>query len=280
MTIVVSVKVADGIVLAADSATSLIRPDGSIARVYNHANKLFNLIKGCPIGAMTYGSGAIGAASISTISKDLRSRLSNRDDKAYYVDPSTYTVEDVAKKAMNFFWELYDKEHPGGLANFFMGYRIGGFSRPGDLAELWDFAIVGDHADGPRIICKPDQFGPDWEGDTDAIDRLVCGMSQQMKGALVALGVSEADAAKLYSDMVPKTYATLSHPAMPIQDAIELSRFLAGTAARFADFKEDASTIGGPIDIASITKHEGFKWVARKHFYQQALNVRDTDHVC
>ena len=36
-------------------------------------------------------------------------------------------------------------------------------------------------------------------------------------------------------------------------------------------------TIGGPIELAAITKHEGFKWVARKHYYGEELN-RETDH--
>jgi len=75
MTIVVTVRVNDGIVLAADSATSFSDSNGNIAKVYNNANKIFNLVKGWPVGAMTYGAGSIGSASISTLSKDLRKHL-------------------------------------------------------------------------------------------------------------------------------------------------------------------------------------------------------------
>jgi hypothetical protein len=28
----------------------------------------------------------------------------------------------------------------------------------------------------------------------------------------------------------------------------------------------------GPIEIAAITKHEGFKWIERRHFYPPELN--------
>ena len=59
MTIVVTVRVNDGIVLAADSATSFSDSNGNIAKVYNNANKIFNLVKGWPVGAMTYGAGAL-----------------------------------------------------------------------------------------------------------------------------------------------------------------------------------------------------------------------------
>jgi hypothetical protein len=63
--IVVTVGVNDGIVLAADSATSFIDNSGNVAKIYNNANKISNLVKIWPIGTMTYGGGSIGAASIA-----------------------------------------------------------------------------------------------------------------------------------------------------------------------------------------------------------------------
>lgn len=35
--------------------------------------------------------------------------------------------------------------------------------------------------------------------------------------------------------------------------------------------KSFCKTVGGPIEIAVITKHEDFKWVKRKHFYRREL---------
>ena len=67
-------------------------------------------------------------------------------------------------------------------------------------------------------------------------------------------------------------------PAMPIQDTIDVARFLVETAAKFARYGLRPETIGGPTEIAAITKHEGFKWVDRKHYYTSALN-QGTDHV-
>ena len=55
MTVIVSVKINDGIVMAADSAGSM-----SSGQVYAHANKIANLCRGLPIGAMSTGSGGIG----------------------------------------------------------------------------------------------------------------------------------------------------------------------------------------------------------------------------
>ena len=61
MTIVVCVRVNDGIVLASDSATTFTNPGTGIAfKVYNHADKIFNLVTGQPIGTMTYGTRSVG----------------------------------------------------------------------------------------------------------------------------------------------------------------------------------------------------------------------------
>jgi len=40
----------------------------------------------------------------------------------------------------------------------------------------------------------------------------------------------------------------------------------------FTRFLPGAKIIGGPIEIAAITKHEGFKWISRKHYYDKSLN--------
>lgn len=61
---------------------------------------------------------------------------------------------------------------------------------------------------------------------------------------------------------------------MPIQDAIDLSEFLVHTTAMFTRFKRGAATVGGPVESAAITKHEGFRWVRRKHYFDQTLNPR------
>lgn len=58
MTIAISIKVNDGVVLATDSASTITgqAPNGliGVTHVYNNANKLFNLYKGLPVGAITW----------------------------------------------------------------------------------------------------------------------------------------------------------------------------------------------------------------------------------
>jgi hypothetical protein len=274
MSIVVSVRVNDGIVLAADSATSFFDPNtGNVVKVYNSANKIFNLVKGCPIGVMTYGSGSIGSASISTLSKDFRSRLSSGDAAGYLLQRTSYTIEEVAQKAKNFFFEEhFRKEYPQGVPHYFLGYRICGYSSDGTLPEGWEIKIIENRCEGPERFYEESLFGPRWAGETEALDRLVLGVGSKCAEALTQMGLTQEVARQTMSQLINRLYAPLFLPAMPIQDAIDLAWFLADTAARFTQFSLRAATVGGPIEVATITKHEGFKWVTRKHYYSAELN--------
>ena len=67
--------------------------------------------------------------------------------------------------------------------------------------------------------------------------------------------------------------------AMPTGDAIGLADFLVDLTKRYFAFLPGADLVGGATDIATVTKHEGFKWVSRKHYYSVDQNRGATDHV-
>jgi len=71
----------------------------------------------------------------------------------------------------------------------------------------------------------------------------------------------------------------LVHAAMPVVDAINLADFLVDLTKRYFRFLPGADIVGGATDIATVTKHEGFKWIRRKHYYPPELNPQETDHV-
>lgn len=81
-------------------------------------------------------------------------------------------------------------------------------------------------------------------------------------------------------DQLKATISTpLVHPTMPVADAIQLADFLVDVTKRYFAFLPGADIVGGETDIATVTKHEGFKWIRRKHYYPPELNLMETDHV-
>jgi hypothetical protein len=86
--------------------------------------------------------------------------------------------------------------------------------------------------------------------------------------------LSEEDAAALMPKFTEHLREQMVLPAMPVQDAIDLARFMVETTIGYVRFgvMRQPKTVGGPVEIAAITKHEGFRWVQRRHFYPESLN--------
>lgn len=272
MTIVVSLRVGDGAVLGADSASSL-QSTGGISNVYFNAEKISNLVKGLPLGMATYGLGGMGGRSITYLAKDLRDRLSH-GEHAMHLDRDGFTVEEVALKVREFFYEEHYLPEFGapenGEARPAMGFLIAGYSAKSVRPEMWSVE-VDEHGNcpAPKNQCTSEVPSGDlfWRGMPTALNRLVLAWSDEAFGRLVDAGV-ELDVAS----EVLRQPAFLAHPAMPVQDAVDLVHYLVDVTCGFVRFADGAPTVAPPIDVASITLHEGFKWIRRKHYYQADLN--------
>jgi hypothetical protein len=113
-----------------------------------------------------------------------------------------------------------------------------------------------------------DDFGVLWDGQYEALNRLVLGLGFDVGTALVKHGIPAGKAQELQANLVKDLYVTLAVPAMPIQDAIDLARFLVETTIGFIKFAVFLpKSVGGAVQIAAITKHEGFRWVQRRQFH-------------
>lgn len=279
MTIAISMKVNDGVVLAADSATTILGrdPQGAtgVINIYDNANKIFNLRKGLPIGAITWGAGSIGHASISTIAKDFRKKLTEDKADTFSIDSQSYTIKEVAEKFKNFVYEdLYVNEFKDWKEKPHLGFMIVGYSTGATLAEEWRIDIINGACNGPCQVRDQKVTGLTWNGEPEAITRLYLGFGTALPQALKEFGLEEDKINKIMEFCRMRLTIPMVTPPMPIQDAIDLAEFLVETTVKFSKFSPGAPTVGGPIEIAAITKHEGFKWVKRKHYFDVNLNPK------
>jgi hypothetical protein len=287
MTICVAIRVNDGIVFAADSASSLTQGgSGSVLNVYRHGNKVFNLFKGLPLAGMTCGIGNFGPASIASLAKDLRYRMTHGGHE-WRLNAESYTLEEVVTRSRDFFLEKFNAlEHkPTGDFEFW----VGGY--PSDMEapyELWKLGIAGGDFFPPERISEPGEPGVAWAGAPDPISRLLIGFDSTMISALEMALAKRDDAGTLTEvpDLAEPlrfirvhTEVQLAEPMMPIHDAMELAEFLVDTTKKFYRFLPGADIVGGDTDMATVTRHEGFKWIKRKHYYDRALNRTGVDHV-
>ena len=271
MSIIVSVKINDGIVMAADSVTMFVLPDGKPGQTYEHAIKIVNLVKGTSIGVMTCGSGGIGNASIATLLKDLRQRLKGDEDANadWKLDEKNYTMEAVTSRVHQFFSEKAKESD----FKYFLLLRVCGYSSGRPLPEVWQVWFNEGKCFDPSRVQSEGEFGVRWNGEEEALNRMILGLGTITEDGAKAIGMSPEQFAGLRPKLLPHTYESLILPAAPIQDAINLARFLVETTIGFFQYAVvRPKTVGGPIEIAAITKHEGFKWVQRKHFYSSEFN--------
>ncbi len=54
------------------------------------------------------------------------------------------------------------------------------------------------------------------------------------------------------------------YPLFSLQDAIDLSEFLIDATGTFQRFANEVPTVGGAVDIALVTPFRGFQWIRRK----------------
>lgn len=281
MTIAISIKINDGLVLASDSASTVIAAtqEGQlqVLNVYNNAIKVFNLRKGLPIGAVTWGVGSIGQASISTTVKDLRQIFTSGDEKhaGWQLSSHDYSVEAVAQRLKEF---VYDELYVPAFKDFAfqkpdLGFIVAGYSSKASMADEFQIDIKNGECIGPRAIRERDQIGMTWGGDPEALNRLVVGVAGGLPQVLQNLfRLSTAQLPQIMQVVQQNLQLPLVLPAMPLQDAIDLAEFLVDFTIKFSKFMPGAPTVGGPIEIAAISKHEGFRWVKRKYYFSRDLN--------
>ena len=281
MTIVVALLVGDGVVLAADSASTLTEGT-DVRNVYFNADKIWNVCKGLPIGAVTYGLGGFAGLSIASLAKDLRERLSSGG--TWELQKKSFTIESIAHRFKEFFFdEHYAKEWPrkgtdkrGNVVDVHapFGFLIAGYSNAERHAEVWSFEV--DQTGTPRVssVFGRDQVGVEAKGQPEAIYRLLGGYSPLILTGLINSGIPQANAEAFLNGLPVEK---LVHASMPIQDAIDLARYCVEVTAGFVRFTPGAPSVHDPIDIAAITFHEKFRWVSRKHYYDPKLN-KASDH--
>lgn len=251
MTIAACVKVYDGIILGADSATQIMGkdPQGNIVvlKTYQNARKLFQF-QGLPIGILTYGIGNIEKKSIETLLRDF-------DRNNPVSSDSEYSIEDITKKLFNFFKDIYDQNF-GAIAEEekkpILGFFIAGYSHLPTEGEEWEF-ILPVHTE-PKRVREPDKFGSSWRGMSIPFTRLYFGYDPRARKDFIDSGFNE----NIVKQIFDKYKSPVMYDGMPVKDAVEFVKFILRTTIGLLSFEIGAPSCSEPINVAVISPKEGF----------------------
>ena len=278
MTVCVGVKVRDCLVFAADSASSIIDQSGQVLNVYQHGNKVFNLHREHPIVAMTAGMGNFGSASISNLAKDLRIIISNR----LKIKNDTFKLKNVVDISNDFFVKEYSSISPKIQEPHQFSFWIGGYDSDSIHGEVWKLQITHEKISAPECVIGSDtEAQVIWGGQVNAIQRLILGFDYNIIEKELAKNgkFKPATITEFLDQLCAATEIQIVHPSMPVQDAIDLADYLVELTKKLFAFVPSANIVGGKTDIATVTRHEKFKWIRRKHYYPESLNPKETGHV-
>jgi hypothetical protein len=275
MSVVIVVKVSEGLVLAADSAASLYvqtrQPDGSVAegilQTFKNAKKLLQIGSDLPIGVLTWGQAFIGLRTIESLVREweYNSGWQSKDTfRAEHDDGEQFSVEACARGLLKHLRSAHEEEYgdlpqehrPG------LGIIVAGYSERGFFPEIWRFVIPNDEDivnQRPDIDGRPN-FGASWLGITDPIVRLHFGRDDKAMQIISERFNIPVD--ELHEALLPLQYQ-IPFAQMPLQDAIEYANYMLNVVIGRFRFVVGPELCGGQIDIAAVTQRE-FNWISRK----------------
>ncbi len=266
MTICVSVRTPEGLVLAADSMVSLEgtvnTPQGSqtgIFQTFEFANKVMQL-KDYPIGVMSWGMASISNRSIQSLIMEFEY------DYKSLKDNKTYTVKNIANDLLTELKAKYDTAYPTSGQQPLLGLYIGGYSSRQFFSDQYtyefpkstDWAVVRKN--------KPDgnpDFGANWYGQTGTLIRLIKGYDLVSLDELIKRGADKAIIQQWVNDNASEM--RLIFDGMPIQDAVDFADYAVQVTIGAFRFMAGPPLCGGNIDIAVITP-AAFHWAKRKQW--------------
>lgn len=246
MTIAIGVACPEGLVFAADSRSSLLSAN-KFRIATDHAQKVFEI--GTRFAAVTFGWSILEERTIAGVVKEIDAQTTFSDD----IDVAVVELRDALKARI----DAHIAAGPDPPPPYdVLGFIVGGFDSQGvgHLKRIW--LPSGNIIEGATTRAP----GAVWDGETDAIVRLVWGYDR--------LRVNTSKWAKRNRVQLEGVAYNIPVGWFALQDAIDFAAFVVRTTIdtqRFIDGTVGAAgsspTCGGPLQIVTVTSHSGVEWV-------------------
>jgi hypothetical protein len=260
MTLAVTVVCQDGVVVAADSRTTLA----------NHRM----LRVGSDFTHKVFESGGVAVATYGEAFVADRSIASHMAEFAVVEAGNCDHPGPTARKLADFFGHRYD-EHvarspddapPPGVAA--LGFLVSGYDDAG-VGEAWEVTLPDRSVEA--IATTANGGGAAWRGQSDVVTRIVRGSDLELLERL-ATAHDQTDELRAVEPLLDACSYRIPFDSMNLQDGIDFAvlcirttidvqRLTLGPVATAPEFSWPG--VGGPIEIATVTPRRGFGWVQR-----------------
>lgn len=249
----------EGIVLASDSRVTLTAEIPGqklmIPATYDNATKLLRVSGQEFVGAVTYGLGAIG----QEVPRTAHSFLPEFEAQLI-TDKKQLGVHEFAARLGTFFLGQWKASMPSDFKGPPMVFLIGGFDEGAAYGRV--FEVVIPNQPEPKEWHK-DTFGATWGGQREFTDRLLQGYDPRLMGIINQLELS-SEQIKNLNEKLKQLSVPIPYAFLPLQDCVDLSIFLVRTTMNMQRWQIAVRGVGGAIDVATITRTNGFQPVQEK----------------
>ena len=264
MSLAIAFKGSEGVVLAADSRVTLPVPfkdpngkDWVIPATFDNATKLLKIAGQNFVAAVTYGLGTIGHPEPRTAHSLLPELEAQIDPK------KRLSVEDFAKALSDFFMDQWNTRMPKDAVPGTMVFLVAGFDEKAAYGRVFEIQIPTNPTPAERFAAGV--FGPLFGGQQEITARLLNGFDPPGLNAIKEeLGLDDPKIKKLETKMIEVSSAKIPYQFLPLQDCVDLSMLLVRTTAQIMEYQTSVRGVGGAIDVATITRQEGFRYVQHK----------------
>lgn len=258
----------EGVVLVADSRVTLnmdfLDPNTGIKTVfpcsYDNANKLLRFKSQKYVGAITWGLGAFGSKTQRTPN----SYLPEFEEELQEANIERLDVIEFASKLGDFFMRKWSESGmPNDWPNDNMLLAVAGYDARSAYGKVVQIAIPSQPT---PIILKDDvDFGITWGGQREYTDRIMQGYDWQIIPALQAkLNLTQPQVQEIETHLQQNFSIRIPYEFLPLQDCVDFSIFLVRTTISIHNWILNVRGVGGSIDVATITRTEGFKFIQNK----------------
>lgn len=259
MSLIVTVYVNDGIVMASDSRTTLTNSvvvNNTLVKnnfpLSDTTFKTFLCKNGC--GISTCGDASYNNRPIAgLLERFIETELS-----------STTPVTEMPQKLLDYL-DKYDSSRVS-------IFHVCGYEKQDNRMVQHAFRVISGNNKSSIDIIQNDSHGAIWDGETVTLTKVLKNQiinprtidvnnlslkTGEQSIIIPSAIVIDKSTAERYPD------AVIAWDLMSIQDAIDFAKYAIETTIKTMQFQSVAKTVGGPIDILTITAN-GAKWIKHK----------------
>ena len=172
-------------------------------------------------------------------------------------------VEDFSKKLFDFFVAQWQESLPPDYPGPNMTFVVGGYNEDEHFGRVYVIELPINPSIQERNP-GPEQFGLTWGGQREIVDRIMVGYDQRIIELVKEKFNLNNDQIQSLAEDMRQFQMQVPLQILPLQDCVNLAIFFIRTTIGAQKLMVGLRGVGGPIEVATITRREGFKYIQRK----------------